>query len=114
MKNGLMMLAATVVVSVWAMEAAAQIPSAQIVLENSSVRVSILSFPPGGGTGRHMGVEAEIGLVVEGQLTLDSPTGRQTLRAGTAYSLPGLTPHDVRNESGSPAKMWDIILKRCD
>jgi hypothetical protein len=28
--------------------------------------------------------------------------------------MPGLTPHDVRNEGGRPAKLWDIFLKRCD
>lgn len=45
---------------------------------------------------------------------LESPTGRQALRPGSAYWMPGLTPHDVRNESGRPARMWDIFLKRCD
>ena len=40
--------------------------------------------------------------------------GRQSLRPGSVYWMPGLTPHDVRNESNRPAKMWDIFLKRCD
>jgi quercetin dioxygenase-like cupin family protein len=114
MKHALMIVAAVLTVSLCPMGAAAQVPSREVVLDNPSVRVSVLTFPPGVGTGRHMGVEAEIGMVMEGQLTLESPTGRQTLRAGAAYWLPGLTPHDVRNDSGASAKMWDILLKRCD
>jgi len=94
--------------------ARAQLPASQVVLENPSVRVTILTFVPGGATGRHQGIEAEIGIVVEGELTVESPTGRQQLAPGGVYWMPGLTPHDVRNESGRPAKMWDIFLKRCD
>jgi hypothetical protein len=52
--------------------------------------------------------------VVEGALTVESPTGRQQLALGGVYWMPGLTPHDVRNESGRPARLWDIFLKRCD
>lgn len=69
---------------------------------------------PGGATGRHQGIEPEIGLVIEGELTVESPMGRQTLRPGSAYWMPSLTPHDVRNESNLPVKVWDIFLKRCD
>jgi hypothetical protein len=36
------------------------------------------------------------------------------LRSGAAYWLPGLTPHDTRNTTSRPAKMIDILLKRCD
>ena len=94
--------------------AQAQAPASQVVLENPSIRVTVLTFVPGGATGRHQGIEAETGLVIEGELTVESPTGRQSLRPGSAYWIPGLTPHDVRNESSRPAKMWDIFLKRCD
>lgn len=96
------------------MAADAQPPASQVVLENPSARITTQTFVPGGATGRHQGIEAEIGLVIEGELTLESPTGRQTLRPGSAYWMPGLTPHDVRNESPRPARMWDIFLKRCD
>ncbi len=92
----------------------AQLPASQVVLENPSVRVTVLTFAPGGATGRHQGIEAEIGVVIEGELTVESPTGRQGLQAGGTYWMPGLTPHDVRNESARPARMWDIFLKRCD
>jgi quercetin dioxygenase-like cupin family protein len=114
MKKTLIVVAAVLAVPLCPGVAAAQIPTSQVVLDNPSVRVTVLTFPPGGATGRHSGIEAEIGMVVEGELTLDSPTGRQTLRAGAAYWLPGLTPHDLRNEGKTPAKLWDILLKRCD
>jgi quercetin dioxygenase-like cupin family protein len=94
--------------------ASAQLPASQVVLENPSIRVTLLTFAPGGATGRHQSIESEIGIVIEGDLTVESPTGRQQLAPGGAYWMPGLTPHDVRNESGRPAKLWDIFLKRCD
>ncbi len=94
--------------------AAAQLPTSQIVLENPSIRVTLLTFAPGGATGRHQSIESEIGILIEGELTVESPTGRQQLAPGGVYWMPGLTPHDVRNESGRPAKLWDIFLKRCD
>ena len=92
----------------------AQLPTSQVILENQSVRVTLLTFAPGGATGRHQSIESEIGIVIEGDLTVESPTGRQQLAPGGAYWMPGLTPHDVRNPSGRPAKLWDIFLKRCD
>jgi quercetin dioxygenase-like cupin family protein len=94
--------------------ASAQLPVSQVILENPSIRVTLLTFTPGGATGRHQGIESEIGIVVEGELTVESPTGRRQLVPGGVYWMPGLTPHDVRNESGRPAKLWDIFLKRCD
>jgi quercetin dioxygenase-like cupin family protein len=92
----------------------AQLPTSQVILENQSVRVTLLTFAPGGATGRHQSIESEIGIVIEGDLTVESPTGRQQLAPGGTYWMPGLTPHDVRNQSGRPAKLWDIFLKRCD
>jgi quercetin dioxygenase-like cupin family protein len=92
----------------------AQLPASQVVFENPSVRVTVLTFVPGGATGRHQGIEAEIGIVIEGELAVESPAGRRELRPGSVYWIPGLTPHDVRNEGPRPARMWDIFLKRCD
>lgn len=109
-----LMVVAVLAVSLCPVAAVAQVPTSQVILENSSVRVTVLTFQPGGATGRHMGIEAEIGIIIEGELTLESPEGRQTLRPDAVYWLPGLTPHDVRNEGRTPAKMWDIFLKRCD
>jgi mannose-6-phosphate isomerase-like protein (cupin superfamily) len=94
--------------------AIAQPPLPEIILENPSVRITIVTYPPGTGTGPHQGIEAEVGIVVEGEIVLESPSGRTVLRPGTAYWLPGLTPHDTRNTTSRPAKMVDILLKRCD
>ena len=92
----------------------AQVPTSQVILENPSVRVTVTTLAPGMGSGRHQGIEAEVGIVVEGDVTVESPLGRTALRPGTAYWLPGLTPHDTRNESRSPARFYEIFLKRCD
>jgi len=92
----------------------AQPPAPQVILDNPSVRVQVVTFVPGAATGRHQGIEAEVGILVDGELMLDSPQRRATLRPGTAYWLPGLTPHDTRNESQRPARMFEILLKRCD
>ena len=113
MKTALMVM----MVLVWGLfpvAVTAQMPGSQVILENRSVRVTLVTFVPGGATGRHQGLEPEIGLVIDGELTVESPMGRQNLPPGAAYWMPGLTPHDVRNESNRPAKMWDIFLKRCD
>lgn len=63
----------------------AQLPVSQVVFENPSVRITLLIFVPGGATGRHQGIEAEIGILIEGGLTVESPTGRQGLRPGATY-----------------------------
>jgi len=94
--------------------AVAQVPMPQVILDNPSVRITTVTFVPGAASGRHQGIEAEVGILVDGELTLESPVGRTTLRPGTAYWLPGLTPHDTRNESQRPAKIFEIFLKRCD
>ena len=45
---------------------------------------------------------------------MESPLGRVSLKPGAAYWLPGLTPHDTRNEGSRPARVFEIFLKRCD
>ena len=94
--------------------ASAQTTPAQIILDNPSVRVTSLTLPPGSGTGRHQGLEPEVGILVDGELTLESPQGRTLVRTGSAYYLPGLTPHDTRNEANRPARLIEVFLKRCD
>ena len=105
---------AALTVALLPIAATAEPPAPQIILDNPSVRVTVVTFTPGAGTGRHQGVEPEVGIVAEGELMLETPKGRTLLRSGMAYWLPGLTPHDVRNESGRPARMFDVFPKRCD
>ena len=100
MTNVLVLIAA-LAVTLLPMAATAEPPAPQVILDNPSVRVTVVTFTPGAGTGRHHGVEPEVGIVAEGELVLETPTGRTLLRPGTAYWLPGLTPHDVRNERPS-------------
>ena len=94
--------------------AQAQPPAPQVVLDNPSVQVTVTTLAPGTGTGRHQGIAAEVGLLIEGELTLESPLGRVSVKPGTAYWMPGLTPHDTRNEGSRPARLFEIFLKRCD
>ncbi len=55
-----------------------------------------------------------MGIVVEGELTLVTDSGRELLSAGTARWLAGGTPHDARNESDRPVKLWVVLFKRCN
>ncbi len=109
-----LMLTVILLVTMVPRAAAAQVPMTQVILDNPSVRIMLVTVAPGVASGRHQGIEAEVGILVDGDLTLESPQGRVMLRPGTAYWLPGLTPHDIRNESQRPARMYDILLKRCD
>jgi quercetin dioxygenase-like cupin family protein len=94
-----------------------QVPSAlvseTVVLENDAVRVALLTFPPGAASGRHAGLDPELGVVLEGELTLVTDAGPTTLGPGAAHWLPGLLPHDARNETDRPARLWVVLLKRC-
>jgi uncharacterized cupin superfamily protein len=84
------------------------------VLNTSGVYIELLTLVPGEGSGQHSTIPGEVGIVAEGEVVLSSPAGRESLQAGKAYWLPGLTPHDIRNESNRPAKVYVIAMKRCD
>lgn len=85
-----------------------------VALDNESVRVVLLTFPPGSASGRHSGLEPELGIVVEGELTLVTDAGREVLGPGTARWLPSLVPHDARNEGDRPVRLWVVFCKKCD
>jgi mannose-6-phosphate isomerase-like protein (cupin superfamily) len=53
-----------------------------------------------------------MGIVVEGELTLETPSGREVLGPGAVKWLPALTPHDARNEGTTPLKLWVVLFKR--
>jgi len=84
----------------------------RVVLENDEVTVALLTFPPGSASGNHVGLETEMGIVVEGELTLETPSGREVLGPGAVKWLPALTPHDARNEGTTPLKLWVVLFKR--
>ena len=93
---------------------AVQGAGAMAVLNTSGVYIELLTLVPGEGSGQHSTIPGEVGIVAEGEVVLSSPAGRESLQAGKAYWLPGLTPHDIRNESNRPAKVYVIAMKRCD
>ena len=101
-------------ISSFALPAAAPALNRSALLDSSAVYIEALTLVPGEGTGQHSIVPAEVGIVVEGDVILSSPEGRQLLQAGNAFALPGLTPHDIRNEGSRPAKVYVIAVKRCD
>ena len=93
---------------------AAQGAGSIAVLNTSAGYIELLTLVPGEGSGQHSTIPGEVGIVAEGEVVLSSPAGRESLQAGKAYWLPGLTPHDIRNESNRPAKVYVIAMKRCD
>lgn len=105
---------ATTIALAWSGALLAQAPNMKVMFENPSVRVELSTFEPGSGTGLHSIVTPETGTVLEGEVTLESPNGRQTFRANEVFFVAGLTPHDVRNNGKIPAKVWGVFLKRCD
>ena len=84
----------------------------QVLVDNESVRVSLLVFPPGAASGKHVGLDPELGIVLEGELTLLTPAGREVLGPGSVRWLPALLPHDARNEGALPLKLWVVLVKR--
>jgi quercetin dioxygenase-like cupin family protein len=46
------------------------------------VRVALLVFPPGAASGEHVGLDPELGIVLEGELTLLTVGGREVLGPG--------------------------------
>jgi|SRR5690348_8967238 mannose-6-phosphate isomerase-like protein (cupin superfamily) len=106
--------AAGIAVGVCASLVHAQGARSLAVLNTPGVYVEMLTLVPGEGSGQHSTVTGEVGIVVEGDVIVSSPNGREPVPAGKAYWFPGLTPHDVRNEGNRPAKVYVIALKRCD
>jgi quercetin dioxygenase-like cupin family protein len=84
----------------------------EVVLDNDTVRVSLLVFPPGSASGTHVGLDPELGIVIDGELTLLTPAGREVLGPGAVRWLPALVPHDARNEGARPLRLWVVVVKR--
>jgi quercetin dioxygenase-like cupin family protein len=86
----------------------------QTVLDNESIEVVLLTFPPGSVSEQHTNPQPELGIILEGELTLITPNGREVLKPGAVRWLPPLTPHEARNEGTIPVRMWALMLKRCN
>jgi quercetin dioxygenase-like cupin family protein len=84
------------------------------VVNNDSVRVVLVTYPPGADSDLHLNVGPEITLVQDGELALYAGGARAALRSAEAHWLPEATAHLARNESGHPVRFWSILLKRCD
>jgi len=84
----------------------------RVALDNDAVLVALLTFPPASASGEHSGLDPELGIVVEGELTLVTLKGREVLGPGTVHWLPALTVHDARNDSDRPVRLWVILFKR--
>ena len=113
MKHALFFVAG-IAVGVFASLVAAQGAGSIPVLNASGAYIELMTLAPGQGSGQHSTIPAEVGIVAEGEVVLSSPSGRENLQAGKAFWLPGLTPHDLRNESSQPAKIYVVAMKRCD
>jgi len=96
----------------------AQSPPGQIaeqeLLNNDSVRIVLMTYPPGADSDLHLNVGPEITIVQDGELALYSKGAREALRPHAAHWLPEATAHLARNEGERPTRFWSILLKRCD
>lgn len=120
-RRGLGRRAAVAVVVILALALTARLATAQapggaieeqVLVDNDTVRVALLVFPPGSASGEHVGLDPELGIVLEGELTLLTPAGREVLGPGQVRWLPALVPHDARNEGSLPLRLWVVLVKR--
>ncbi len=84
----------------------------RLVLDNDSIQIWFLTFSPGEVSQMHANAEPEIGIILEGELTLITPSGREILKPGDVRWLDPYTPHEARNEGTAPVKMWALTLKK--
>jgi|GEM_PF-1181931 len=92
--------------------ASAQETLDKVVLDNDSIQIWFLTFSPGEVSQMHANAEPEIGIILEGELTLITPSGREILKPGDVRWLDPYTPHEARNEGTAPVKMWALTLKK--
>jgi quercetin dioxygenase-like cupin family protein len=97
---------------------AAQAPPARIeelvLLDNDSVRLVLVTYPPGADSDLHFNVGPEVTIVQDGELVLFAQGRREVVRSGGAHWLPEATTHLARNETDRPVRFWSLLLTRCD
>jgi quercetin dioxygenase-like cupin family protein len=86
----------------------------RLVLDNESVRVAFLTFPPGAATGPAVTAGPEIRIVVDGEIALITRRGKEALKAGSVVWLEPATAHETRTQGRRPARLWALALKRCE
>jgi quercetin dioxygenase-like cupin family protein len=82
------------------------------VLDNDTVQVTLLTSAPGEASQPNANPEAELGIVLQGGLTLTIPNGRGVLGPGAVTFLASLIPHEARNEASLPGKMRALTFKK--
>jgi quercetin dioxygenase-like cupin family protein len=98
----------------WSVHPTAPGTQERVALENDTVKIGYLVYAPGASSGIHVNPEPEIGIVVEGELTLVTRRGKEVLKAGSVVYLESGSGHIALNESKSPVKFWALNLKKCD
>jgi quercetin dioxygenase-like cupin family protein len=98
----------------WSAHSTAPDTQERVALENDTVKIGYLVYPPGASSGIHVNPEPEIGIVVEGELTFVTRHGKQVYKAGSVIYLESGSGHIALNESGRPVKFWALNLKKCD
>jgi quercetin dioxygenase-like cupin family protein len=64
--------------------------------------------PPGGGPPPHRHDFEETFSLIEGELELTFRGNKSTVRAGETVNIPANAPHQFRNSSGQPARMFCV------
>lgn len=92
--------------------APAQEVTEKVLLDNETVKVSELTFPPGFKGHAHPAPVNEMAYVLEGEFTVISvPEGKRVLKAGGVDWAAKGTIHSSRNDSARPAKILVIFFK---
>ncbi|MEK7879364.1 MAG: cupin domain-containing protein [candidate division NC10 bacterium] len=92
--------------------ARAQEVTEKVLLDNETVKVSEMTFPPGFRGHAHPAPVNEMAYVLEGEFTLISvPDGKRLLKSGGVDWAPKGTVHSSRNDSAKPAKVLVIFFK---
>jgi quercetin dioxygenase-like cupin family protein len=71
----------------------------RVALENDTVKIGYLVYPPGATSGIHVNPEPEIAIVVEGELTMVTRNGKQVHKPGSVIYLETGSGHIAMNES---------------
>ncbi|MCZ7569145.1 MAG: cupin domain-containing protein [Ardenticatenaceae bacterium] len=70
--------------------------------------MSVVEFLPGATVPDHSHAHEQVGIVLEGELTMTIGDQTKVLRPGDVYVIPGDVEHNAKAEGG-PAKVLDIF-----